>query len=106
MRPRDACAAKPSRQGVDQPVDIGRADVKVGGGADPSGARGGDDVLPAEEAHGFGGRSARFAEGDDASAVLRRARVEEFVSFGLDAGGNAIAEVLDNRGYFSLPYFK
>jgi hypothetical protein len=78
----------------------------VGGGADPSGSRGGDNVLPTEDAHGFGGFDAGFAEGDDAGAVLGRARLEQLVSFGLDTGCDAIAEVLDNRGYFSLPYFK
>jgi hypothetical protein len=31
---------------------------------------------------------------------------EEFVSLGLDAGGNLVAEILDNGGDFSWPYLK
>ena len=78
----------------------------MGGGAHPSGARRSDDVLPAEQAYGLGGFRSPLAEGDDAGAVLRSTFQEEFISLGLDTGGNTVAEILDNRGYFSLPYLK
>ena len=78
----------------------------MGGSAHPAGARRGDNLLPAEEAHRLRGFQAGLAEGDDAGGVLRSALEEEFVSFGLDTGGNLVAEILDNGGDFSYPDFK
>src|ERR1019366_2372634 len=104
--PAGAGATRRSRQDVDQPVDLFRADIEVGGSAHPPGARRSHDLLPAEQAHRLGGVQAGLAEGDDAGAVPRGAFAEELVAFGLDTGGNAVAEILDNGGDFSWPDLK
>src|ERR1039458_10134525 len=63
-RPEDSGATKPSRQRVDQPVDLWRTDIEVGGSAHPPGARRSDDLLPAEEAHRLRGGHPQADAGD------------------------------------------
>jgi hypothetical protein len=75
----------------------------MGGCADPPCARRGSDAGDGESADNLGSCDSRLAEADDSGAGFRSPSAEQFVPFAENSGGNAVAEILDYRTYFSGP---
>src|SRR5437870_3349199 len=102
----DSCAATASRKGVNQPLNAGRADVEMRGRTHPSGPWRRHDPAGAQPPDDLGGLDSRFSKAHNSRAVVRRPVSQQLVAFGLRPLRDAVAQILDNRGYFSDPYFK
>ena len=78
----------------------------MGRSSNPSGARSGRNALRAEAGHDLPIADSVFPETHDPGAGLGGSASHDLVPAGLDARGDPVRQILDNRGYFSYPDFK